>query len=210
MKKKLLTILLILCVLVPATLSAKMLDLSIGPNVQFKPKYDEISGSDLGELFSDINNYAFGADLRLKILLAEIDLVSTFGKTTETVGGTATEFTEISILAAAGVSFDLFGFTRLGIGLGPRYRVLIDESGESHVLSSGGKVESWESFGDAFIKSPLALRATADFRIGKMLLGASYTLDTDYTFENYQEFDKLFSADWDRGRFGVSLLFSLF
>lgn len=205
MKKKLLTILLILCVLVPATLSAKMLDLSIGPNVQFGRNYNEISSGNLGDMLSDPGNYTFGADLRLKILLAEVDLVSTITPPSGSGG-----MTEISVLTAAGVSFDLFGFTRLGIGLGPRYRVLIDDSGESHVLSSGGSVESWESFGDAFIKSPLALRATADFRIGKMLLGASYTLDTDYTFENYQEFDKLFSADWDRGRFGVSLLFSLF
>lgn len=210
MKKKLLTILLILCVLVPATLSAKLFDLSLGPNVQFTPDFGEISTGDMGTLFSDINNYAFGADLRLKILLAEVDLVGTFGKTTEKVGGVDTDFTEISILTSAGVSFDLFGLTRLGIGLGPRYRVLIGEDGEAKVLGGTGSVESWENFGDAFIKSPLALRATADFKIGKMWLGASYTLDTNYTFEKYDQFDQLFSADWERGRFGVSLLFSLF
>lgn len=210
MKKKLLTILLILCVLVPATLSAKLIDLSLGPNVQFKPKLDEISSGEPGDLLTNIENYAFGADLRIKILLAEIDLVGTLGKTTENVGGTDTDFTEISILASAGVSFDLFGFTRLGIGLGPRYRVLIGEDGDAKVLGGTGSVESWENFGDAFIKSPLALRATADFKIGKMWLGASYTLDTEYTFENYAEFNKLFSADWNTGRFGVSLLFSFF
>ncbi|MCK9546909.1 MAG: hypothetical protein RBS49_00265 [Sphaerochaeta sp.] len=205
MKKKLLIVFLILAVLVPATLSAKLFDLSLGPNVQFKPDFAEISGGDMGELFSDINNYAFGADLRLKLLLAEVDLVSTFGKATES----GTEYTEISILTSAGVSFDLFGFTRLGIGLGPRFQVLIDDAGNTNVLIESTPVEV-DTLGDAFIKSPLALRATADFKIGKMWLGASYTLDTDYTFENYDQFDKLFSAQWDTGRFGVSLLFSFF
>jgi len=210
MKKKLLIAVIILSVLVPATLSAKLFDLSLGPNVQFTPNFAEITGGeDMGGLFSDINNYTFGADLRLKILLAEVDLVSTFGKKTEDVEGTATDFTEISILAAGGVSFDLFGITRLGIGLGPRFSVLIDENGNNKVMSGGNPVDV-DNLGEAFLESPLALRATADFKLGKLWLGASYTLDTDYRFNNAAEFDKLFSADWDTGRFGVSLLFSLF
>ena len=69
----------------------------------------------------------------------------------------------------------------------------------------------FDNLGDAFIKSPLALRATADFKIGKKIwLGASYTLNTNYTFEKYDEFDKLFNANWDSGSFGVSFLFSFF
>lgn len=206
MKKKLLTILLILCVVVPATLSAKVFDISLGPNVQFKPDFDEISSGDMGELFGKIENYAFGADLRMKILLAEVDLIGTFGK----IGVAGSDYVEISLLPTAGVSFDLFGFTRLGIGLGPRFRVLIDDDGDAKVLGNSGTIESWENFGDAFIKSPLALRASVDFKLGKVWLGANYTLDTEYTFEQYDKFDKLFSAEWTKGRFGVSLLYSFF
>lgn len=206
MKKKLLTILLILCVVVPATLSAKVFDISLGPNVQFKPDFDEISSGDMGELFGKIENYAFGADLRMKILLAEVDLIGTFGK----IGVAGSDYVEISLLPTAGVSFDLFGFTRLGIGLGPRFRVLIDDGGDAKVLGGSGTIESWENFGDAFIKSPLALRASVDFKLGKVWLGANYTLDTEYTFEQYDKFDKLFSAEWTKGRFGVSLLYSFF
>ncbi len=203
MKKKLLTILLILCVVVPATLSAKVFDISLGPNVQFKPDFDEISSGDMGELFGKIENYAFGADLRMKILLAEVDLVGTFAQ----AGSDSFEF---EVLPTVGLSFDLFGFTRLGIGLGPHFIIRVDDNGNATVVSGSTSVNSWESFGDAFVKSRLALRTTADFKIGKMWLGASYTLDTNYTLDQYEEFSNLFNADWSRGRFGVSLLFSFF
>lgn len=209
MKKKLIVILVIVAVLVPATLSAKLLDISLGPNVQFVPDFATLSSDDdVGELFANFDNYAFGADLRLKILLAEIDLVSTFGKHTDT--STDKEYTSISVLTSAGVSFDFFGFTRLGIGLGPRFNILLGEDEMKIMPAAGGPIETVDDFGDAFVKSPLALRATADFKVGKMWLGASYTLDTLYTFENYDQLDKLFEANWDTGKFGVSLLFSLF
>jgi hypothetical protein len=204
MKKKLFIVFLILCVLVPATLSAKIFDLSLGANMQFAPDFAEISGGgDVGELFSDFSNYSFGADLRMKILLAEVDVVTTFGKA-------ANDDFQISALATAGVSFDLFGFTRLGVGLGPNFSVLFGD-GDPQVLDYNDTPVDFDNLGDAFIKSPLALRATADFKIGKKIwLGASYTLNTNYTFEKYDELDKLFNANWDSGSFGVSFLFSFF
>ncbi len=204
MKKRLLIVILIICVMVPAALSAKVFDLSLGANMQFAPDLAEISGGeDVGALFSDFSNYAFGADLRLKLLLAEVDLVGTFGQA-------ANDDFQISLLTTAGVSFDLFGFTRLGVGLGPNFTVIFGD-GDPQVLDSDGTPVDFDSLGDAFIKSSLALRAPADFKIGKkMWLGASYTLNTEYTFENAAEVDKLFSADWNKGRFGVTLLFSFF
>jgi len=162
MKKKLFIVFLILCVLVPATLSAKIFDLSLGANMQFAPDLAEISGGgDVGALFSDFSNYSFGADLRMKILLAEVDVVTTFGKA-------ANDDFQISALTTAGVSFDLFGFTRLGIGLGPNFSVLFGD-GDPQILDFEGTPVDFDSFGDAFIKSPLALRATADFKIGKKI-----------------------------------------
>ncbi len=202
MKKKLLIVCIILSILVPATLSAAAIGLSLGPNVQFAPDFSQISGGeDIGGLFSDVSNYAFGADLRLKLLIAEVDLVGTFGQ------GANEEF-KLSMLTTAGVSLDLFGVTRLGIGLGPNFSVIFGD-GDPQVLDSNDDPVDFDSLGDAFSKSPLALRATADFKIGKMWLGASYTLNTDYTFANAGEIDKLFSAAWDKGRFGVSLLFAI-
>jgi hypothetical protein len=105
---------------------------------------------------------------------------------------------------------DLLGIARLGFGMGPRFRVLIDDAGEAQIIAETGTVESMDDFGDAFVNSPVAYRATVDFNLGNIMLGLNYTLDTDYTFKNAAQVDDLFNADIDDGKVGVSLLFSLF
>ena len=213
MKRKFLVALLVVCVLLPAALSAAIVDLSLGATAQYNKELGDIKiDNDNGDLWTglgDFKNYTIGADVRVKLLLAEIDVVGTFGNYTDSVDNM--EYTEISALTTAGISLDLLGFARLGIGLGPRFRVLIDEDGKGKVIASDNTtVETWQNFGDAFIKSPVAYRATVDFNLGSLMLGLNYTLDTEYTFENAQDVNKLFDADMDDGKFGVSLLFSLF
>jgi hypothetical protein len=156
---------------------------------------------------SDFENYTLGADLRVKLLIAEVDVVGTFGNYTDS---SLNEYTEISALTTAGVSMDLLGIARLGFGMGPRFRVLIDDAGEAQIIAETGTVESMNDFGDAFVNSPVAYRATVDFNLGNIMLGLNYTLDTDYTFKNAAQVDDLFNADIDDGKVGVSLLFSLF
>lgn len=211
MKRKFLVTLLVVCVLLPAALSAAIVDLSLGATAQYNRTLgeiqDDIDADVMGDKLGDFKNYTIGADVRVKLLIAEVDVVGTFG---ERVVGSDT-YTEISALTTAGISLDLLGFARLGFGMGPRYQVLIDENGEAQILDDTGTgVTSWENFGETFINSPVAYRATVDFNLGSLMLGLNYTLDTQYTFKNYQEVDKLFKADTDGGKFGVSLLFSLF
>ncbi len=155
----------------------------------------------------DFKNYTLGADLRVKLLIAEVDVVGTFGTYTDS---SSNEYTEISALTTAGVSMDLLGIMRLGFGMGPRFRVLIDDAGKAQIIAETGSVESMDDFGEAFINSPVAYRATVDFNLGNLMLGLNYTLDTEYTFKNAAEVNKLFSGDIDNGKVGVSLLFSLF
>lgn len=211
MKKRFLVSLIVVCVLLPATLSAALVDLSIGATTRYDKTFEQISTSidneDFGDELKDINNYAFGADVRLKLLLAEIDLVGMFGK--QTVG--LNEYTSISVLTSAGISFDILNIARLGFGMGPRFNVLIDSGGGAVIVdSTGNDVDDLDGFGEAYIKSPVAYRATLDFNIGNMMLGLNYTVDTAYTFENWQKVEKLFDAPLDSGKVGISFLFSLF
>ena len=198
MKKRVLVSLIVVCVLIPATLSAAMVNLSIGATARYDKSFEEvqafIDNDTYGEELGKIENYAFGADVRLKILLAEIDLVGMFGK--EPITGNTT----ISVLTTAGVSLDILNLARIGIGMGPNFLIKIDES---------GSLVGWENFGDTFIKSPVAYRATLDFKIGKMMLGLNYTVDTAYTFENWERVQDLFDAPLNSGKVGVSFLFSL-
>ena len=211
MKKKSMVLLLIVCVMLPTALSAAVVDLSLGATAQYNQTLGDIKQeieADSWEGMGDFKNYTLGADLRVKLLIAEVDVVGTFGNYTDEV--TLDEYTEISALTTAGISMDLLGFMRLGFGMGPRFRVLIDDEGKAQIIAETGTVESMDDFGEAFINSPVAYRATVDFNLGNLMLGLNYTLDTDYTFKNAAQVNDLFSADIDDGKVGVSLLFSLF
>jgi len=205
MKRKSMVLLLVVCVILPTALSAAVVDLSLGATAQYKMGIDDDSFFDG---MGDFKNYTLGADLRVKFLIAEVDVVGTFGNY---VDSSSNEYTEISTLTTAGVSMDLLGIARLGFGLGPRFRVLIDDAGNTKIISAdNNEIASWENFGDTFIDSPVAFRTTVDFNLGNIMLGLNYTLDTEYTFNNAAEVDKLFSANIDEGKVGVSLLFSIF
>ena len=187
-----------------------MVNLSIGATARYDKSFEEvqafIDNDTYGEELGKIENYAFGADIRLKILLAEIDLVGMFGK--ETVN--LIDYTSISVLTSAGISLDILNIARLGFGMGPRFNVLIDSDGNAALKdSTGNDVDSLDGFGDAFIKSPVAYRATADIKLGSMMLGLNYTVDTSYTFENWERVQDLFDAPLNSGKVGVSFLFSL-
>lgn len=210
MKKRFLISLIVVCVLLPATLSASMFNLSIGATARYDKSFADIQASIDDETYGDelakIANYAFGADVRMKILLAEIDLVGMFG--TKTVG--TSDYTTISVLTSAGISLDILNIARLGFGMGPRFNVLIDGNGNAVLEdSTGNDVDSLDGFGEAFIKSPVAYRATLDFNIGNMMLGLNYTVDTNYTFENWEKVGDLFDAPLDGGKVGISFLFTL-
>ena len=209
MKKKSMVLLLIVCVMLPTALSAAVVDLSLGATAQYNQTLGQIKDADSFDGMGDFKKYTLGADLRVKLLIAEVDVVGTFGNYTDEV--TLDEYTEISALTTAGISMDLLGFMRLGFGMGPRFRVLIDDAGKANIIAADGSgVDSWQNFGDAFVQSPVAVRATVDFNLGNIMLGLNYTLDTDYTFKNAAQVNDLFSADIDDGKVGVSLLFSLF
>lgn len=216
MKKRFLVTLLVVCVLLPAALSAAAIDLSLGATAQYNGTLADIKAdmdggsSSLTDKIFDFENYTLGADVRIKLLFAEVDVVGTFAKyIDDSDSNDIKEFTEISALTTVGFSFDLAGFARIGLGVGPRFRVLIDKDGNPSVFASDGNgVGTWEGAGDAFLKSPIAARATVDFNLGHLMLGLNYTLDTGFTFEN-KDFAKLIESP-DGGRFGVSLLFSLF
>ena len=211
MKKRFIISLLIVCVLVPTALSAALFDLSLGVTAQYNQDFAQIKTDAENEVlmdsFLDFENYSLGADIRLKLLLAQVDLVGKFSQ--ETIG--ADKYTKIETLATAGISMDVLGFARLGFGLGPNWIVRMNnDTGKFTIFDDSDNAVELDNLGETFMKSPVAYRATLDFKLGKMMLGVNYTLDTEYTFEKPAEVDKLFTGNFDNGKFGVSLLFSLF
>jgi hypothetical protein len=60
--------------------------------------------------------------------------------------------------------------------------------------------------------SDLTWRATVDLKLGNILVGLNYTIDSDgFTIDN-SDFTKLLPGEeqWNSGRIGVSALFTIF
>jgi hypothetical protein len=210
MKKRFVISLLIVCVLLPTALSAALLDLSFGVTAQYNQDFGQIKtdaeNEELLDAFMDFENYSLGADVRLKVLLAQVDLVGKFSQ--ETIS--SVEYTKIETLATAGISMDLLGLARIGFGMGPNWIVRMNnDTGEFTIFDDTNSPVELDSLGDTFMNSPVAYRATVDFNIGNLMLGVNYTLDTSYTFNEPAKVDRLFNTPLDEGKFGVSLLFSL-
>ena len=117
----------------------------------------------------------------------------------------------LSSLVTAGVSLDLLGLVRIGLGLGPRVRV---EFGDDVVFydADGGELLDAENYGDALMESDLTWRATADVKLGKILIGLNYTVDSNGFTADNSDFTKLLPGEsqWNSGRIGVSALFTIF
>ncbi|MGD1823136.1 MAG: hypothetical protein ACPKM0_10305 [Pleomorphochaeta sp.] len=201
MNRKILGLLIALCLIVPVSLSAEALDLSIGGTAQYQFSADDtVSGSE--EDFFDIENYKFGAEARVKLLLVEASDIALVGTTDD--GGV-----QISNLMTAGVSFDLLNLVRVGVGLGPKFEVNFNDDGTV--------TDAWGDefvFTDIFMKSNCTYKANVDFLLGGLTLSANYTVDSQgFNINNIvnDEFtmEDLAPADWGQGQFGIAVLISL-
>jgi hypothetical protein len=203
--KKTILILIIALVLVPAGLFAGIINLNIGATAQYK-----IPVTDVDDGMTDIENWAFGPDLRLRILFAEVGVAGLYTKLADDNAEFASGH-QLSGLLTGGVSFDLLGFLRLGLGMGPRMEVLFSEDFASSKITVGGVNIDDVTFGDAFMNAPLTYRATVDFNLGRFLIGANYTIDSGgFTFENLDAEKLMPDFDNNKGTFGVSALFRIF
>jgi hypothetical protein len=155
-------------------------------------------------MFTDVENYALGADIRTRILFAEIDVAALY----EQVGETPA----FSGLVTGGLSLDLLGLVRIGLGLGPRVTATFPADGEPEFVDASGTSLTAENVLDAFMTSDLTWRATADVKLGNLLVGLNYMVDSNgFTIEN-SDFNKLMpTADlFKQGRIGASVLFTIF
>lgn len=205
MKKRLLVALLVLA-MVPAALFAGFFDFGIGATAQFVPSFNpyETAEFDWAQL-ANIENYGFGADIRTRIMFAELDIAGLYSQ--ETVDSTT--YHGISGLITGGISLDLLGLVRVGLGMGPRVYALIDDQGNASIYGDNGELTATTDFEDAFMNAPMTYRATVDLKLGNLMVGVNYTVDSDgFTFAN-MDTTKL-APQFDYGKLGASVTFILF
>jgi hypothetical protein len=202
--KKTVLVLLIVMLLVPMGLFASLFNFSVGATAQYNKPFDVSTATeeDWAQL-AEIESYAFGADIRTRLLFVELDVTALYSQ--EEDG----DYYKLSGLITGGVSLDLLGLARVGLGMGPRVYALFDENGEAFIYSDEGEITPNTDFAEAFMNAPMTYRATADFKLGNILLGINYTVDSDgFTFTN-MDTAKL-APDFANGRIGASVLFTLF
>lgn len=119
---------------------------------------------------------------------------------------------KIDGIVTGGLSLDLLGLVRVGLGMGPRMTAT-NVDGTWTVYGPGNEeVTEGTDFEAAFMNAPMTYRATVDLKLGKILLGVNYTVDSaGFTFDN-MDTTKLLPSDtnWGNGRIGASVLFTLF
>ena len=204
--KKVLITLTIIMLLVPAAAFAGIFDFSVGATAQYKIPYDASGEITFEDGMADPKNYTYGADIRTRVLFAEIGVMAMYdqleneGETIDTLTG----------LVTGGISLDLLGLVRVGLGLGPR--VSADFGDEVIFYNSEGQVLDATNYSEALMESDLTWRATVDLKLGNVLVGLNYTIDSNgFTIDN-SDFTKLLPGEeqWNSGRIGVSALFTIF
>src|SRR5690554_571197 len=202
--KKIIMIGLVILLLVPVGLTAGIFDFSVGVLAQNKLPYDVQEGEFDADMFTNFENYAFGADIRTRILFAEVGVAALYEEVDSTPA--------FSGLVTGGLSLDLLGLLRVGLGLGPRVTVMFPENSDAEFYFTDETLLAAENFGDAFMRSDLTWRATVDLKLGSMLVGLNYMVDSDGFNLEDADFDKLLpTADgFKAGRIGASVLFTLF
>jgi hypothetical protein len=204
--KKVLITLTIIMLLVPAAAFAGIFDFSVGATAQYKIPYDVSGEITFEDGMADPKNYTFGADIRTRLLFAEVGVMAMYDQL-ENEGDTIDTLTG---LVTGGLSLDLLGLVRVGLGLGPR--VSADFGDEVIFYNSDGQVLDATNYGEALMASDLTWRATVDLKLGNILVGLNYTIDSDgFTIDN-SDFTKLLPGEeqWNSGRIGVSALFTIF
>jgi hypothetical protein len=202
--KKTMMVLAMVLLLVPAGLFAGIFDLSLGATAQYNGSVSVEEGFEWQEGMSDPENYAFGADVRMRVLFAEVGVAGLYS--------TLDTGHKIEGIVTGGVSLDLLGLVRVGLGMGPRLSVEFDEDwGNATVYGADGyPIDEDTDFEAAFMNAKMTYRATADLKLGSLLFGINYTIDSDgFTFEE-GNYDKMLPNFENGGSIGASVLITLF
>jgi len=197
---------LVIALLIPSVLFAKTFSLGLGGVAMYNVKASEVFNDN--SAFTKLENYNFGADVRLKVLLLDVTAMGLYNGKSSAEGAGTEEMKEISGIVTAGLAFDLMDMIRVGVGIGPRLRALTSDWKDWKVYQNGAQIDS-NNFGDVLKNAPMTYRAMVDLMLGNLSVGLSYMVDTKYTFNDPKEVKNLVNCDWDSGKLGVSLLFNL-
>ena len=170
MKRRLLSVLIALTIIPMAVTAAPFFQ--VGPLVSYNKTVVEMQDSVEGGDEWDINNFSFGADIRINPLKhLSIDIPATLG-----FGNHGS--VSIALIPTANVNIPITGLFDLAIGVGPQFD--FQYIGDNKDWTMNGL--PMENAGDAFAQSKLAYRAGATFNLAFLSVGLNATIPCKTSF----------------------------
>jgi len=146
-----------------------------------------------------LSSYSFSYVNRVKVLWVDFILDGSYRR--------AGEYNEYGLLLGAGFSADLWQRVRLGLQIGPRFKMVTDDSGVFWYYDKEGMPQKVSRALDVFAYSPVAYHASCDVLLGPVTVDLFYDIETKYRFASWENIKDLIKPDWDNGKFGVAVLY---
>lgn len=194
MKKRVVALLAALVFFASIVTAAPLLQL--GPLVSYNKTVVEF---DDGEEWGDINNFSFGADIRINPLKhMSIDIPATIGF------GNGGAFS-IAAIPTINANFPIGGIADIAIGAGTQFD--FQYTGKDGDWTMNGL--SLDDAGDAFSNSKLVYRLGVTFNLAFLSIGANAILPGSAGFGE-GDIGGIFNPMWESTRVSVVALFNLF
>ncbi|MFA6845741.1 MAG: hypothetical protein WCR02_08450 [Sphaerochaetaceae bacterium] len=195
--KKILALLLVFSLSCSFLFAEQFISIGFGPSAL----YNVSSSNSLDDL-KKVSNYDFGAEMRVKIMLVNFT-------TAVLLNPRVDNDYEVSVLVTAGLAFDFGKCVRLGLGIGPRFKAVMDQEGKAWVVNSENALVLADNLMDILRNSPVSYRASLDYLVGKVSFGFTYQVDSQFRFRSWEDIRDLADLDWSTGKVGMTVLFSL-
>ena len=192
MNKRIIAILLAMAIIPVSLMAAPFLQ--VGPLVSYNHTVVEFENE---EDWGDINNFSFGADVRINPLKhLSIDIPATLGF------GSQGSFS-IAAIPTLNINIPLGNIVDIAVGAGTQLD--FQRIGQDGSWSMNGL--PFSDFGDAIASSKLVYRAAVTINLGPLGIGAVVTLPGEAGF-NSDDIGGIFTPMWESTRISAVALFN--
>jgi len=211
MKKISMILLVVLLVAGFAFAARGPVDVTLGVLAQYNGELGDLEAGEV-DGFKDVNNYQFGPEVRVKFTLLEIDAAGLVSSDNDNEDGFV-----FNGFFTGGVSLD-FLIARVGFGIGPDmyYETAtsdfkfgpMDSVQKNKIANRTGNstAQDYEVL-DMLLTAPINLRATVDFLVGKLTVGISASLPTNFSLDMADQWENAIPTgdDLKRAKVGISM-----
>lgn len=197
MTKKVAVLFLVLTIVLSGAFAKNTIQ--IGPSVTWNRPASEFDGVDFTQEFTNVNNFTFGADVRLNLGYFQLATQAGIGGL---MGGDAKALT-FNTNATANLKFDI-SILELFFGAGANMDIARWKDNGTWTVNNG----TFDDFADALSRSNLIYRAGLGLNLGFLGLNLQAIVPTKGTFQD--EVKDIFTPVFESTKVTASVLFNFF